>query len=106
MEEVIGEIKDEFDDDIEVEYKKIDEYNFVFEGKTLLNDFCRVLDLETTTFDRDKGEADTLAGLVLEHAGEIPQLGSKYSINEYDFEVIAVSNRRIRKIKTTLPKSN
>ncbi|MDH3650207.1 MAG: gliding motility-associated protein GldE, partial [Saprospiraceae bacterium] len=71
MEEVIGDIRDEFDEESEVDYEKLDNQNFVFEGKTLLNDMCRVLGIETDTFDKIKGDADSLAGLLLELLGRI-----------------------------------
>lgn len=104
MEEVIGEIKDEFDDTIEVEFKKIDDANFVFEGKTLLNDVCRVVGVDTGTFDNEKGDADSLAGLLLEIIGFIPKKGRVIYSGEYRLEVMSVSKRRIEQIKITLPK--
>ena len=73
MEEVIGDIKDEFDDEPEVIYKKIDDFNYAFEGKTLLNDLCRVIGLDTSTFDEVKGESDSLAGLILEIIAKLPE---------------------------------
>lgn len=103
MEEVIGEIKDEFDDIIEVDYKKIDEYNYQFEGKTLLNDACRVMGIDTGTFDEDKGDADSLAGLVLEKTGFIPRKGRILIIGDFHLEIMAVNKRRIEQIKVTLP---
>ena len=105
MEEVIGEIKDEFDDTIEVEFKKIDDANFVFEGKTLLNDVCRVVGIDTGIFDDEKGDADSLAGLLLEIIGFIPKKGRVVYSGEYRLEVMSVNKRRIEQIKITLPKS-
>lgn len=103
MEEVIGEIKDEFDDVREVEFKKLDDFNYQFEGKTLLNDACRVMGLETDTFDEEKGDADSLAGLVLEIIGFIPRKGRIIFSGKYRLEIIAVNKRRIEQIKITLP---
>ncbi len=105
MEEVIGEIKDEFDDTIEVEFKKIDDFNFFFEGKTLLNDVCRVVGIDTGIFDDDKGDADSLAGLLLEIIGFIPKKGRVVYSGEYRLEVMVVNKRRIEQIKITLPKN-
>jgi len=104
MEEVIGEIKDEFDDTVEVDYKKIDDLNFVFEGKTLLNDVCRVVGIDTGIFDDEKGDADSLAGLLLEIIGFIPKKGRVVYSGDYRLEVVSVNKRRIEQIKITLPK--
>lgn len=103
MEEVIGEIKDEFDDMIEVDYKKLDDFNYVFEGKTLLNDVCRVMGLDTGTFDDEKGDADSLAGLLLEIIGFIPRKGRVVYSGKYRMEIMSVNKRRIEQIKITLP---
>ncbi len=103
LEEVIGEIRDEFDDEVEVQYRQIDPYNFVFEGKTLLNDVCRVLGIETSTFDRVRGDSDSLAGLILENSGQLPKKGADYQIQGYTFKITAVSKRRIEEIQVTLP---
>ncbi|MFK8102920.1 MAG: gliding motility-associated protein GldE [Saprospiraceae bacterium] len=104
LEEVIGEIKDEFDAEAEVEFKKIDNFNYIFEGKTLLNDFCRVVGIETGSFDEVKGDSDSLAGLMLEVLGEIPEKGAEVSYNEYQFKIVSVNSRRIKQIKICLPK--
>jgi len=103
MEEVIGEIKDEFDDEIELEYKKLDDYNYLFEGKTLLNDVCRVVGIDTNTFDDIKGDADSVAGVILEAVGQIPKREQEIKYNDYCFKVVSVDDRRIRQIQLTLP---
>ena len=103
LEEVIGEIRDEFDDEIEVEYQKLDAYNFLFEGKTLLNDVCRVIGVETSTFDKVRGDADSLAGLILEYSGQLPKKGAEYQIEGFIFKITSVSKRRIEQIQVTLP---
>ena len=103
MEEVIGEIKDEFDKEAEVIYRKIDPYNYLFEGKTLLNDVCRIIGVDTTTFDEVKGDADSLAGLVLELYGEIPQKDVEVVYNLFRFKIVSVSERRIEQVLMTLP---
>ena len=105
MEEVIGEIKDEFDDTVEVEFKKIDDFNFVFEGKTLLNDVCRIIGIDTGMFDGEKGDADSLAGLLLEIIGFIPKKGRVVYSGNFRLEVMSVNKRRIEQIKITLPKT-
>jgi len=106
MEEVVGDIRDEFDDKPDIEYRKIDEFNYVFEGKTLLNDVCRVLSLPTDTFDNDKGEADSLAGLILELIGFIPKKGRELSHDDYTFKVLSSNKRRIEEVQVTLPQEN
>ena len=103
LEEVIGEIKDEFDDNIEIEFKKLDDHNYIFEGKTLLNDVCRVLGIETDTFDEVKADADSIAGLMLELAGQIPKINSQISFEQYHFKVVSVNKRRIKQVQITIP---
>ena len=103
LEEVIGEIKDEFDDLSEIEFTKKDDHTYIFEGKTLLNDMCRVMDLETTTFDEAKGDADTIAGLMLELFGQIPKLNADSSYNQYRFKIVSVNKRRVKQVQITLP---
>lgn len=101
IEEVIGEIKDEFDDE-EAGYRKLDEHNYIIEGRTMINDVCRILNLPTNTFDEVKGESDSLAGLVLEIAGEIPQLNQVISSGDFDFTVVELEKIRLKKIKVTV----
>ena len=98
MEEIIGDIKDEFDDKPEVIYNKISDNEYAFEGKTLLNDFCRVLGINTSTFDEVKGEADSLAGLILEILGELPEEGSSLIYDRFLFKTNSVNERRIEEI--------
>ncbi len=105
MEEVIGDIKDEFDDEAEVEYKQLDANNFLFEGKTLLNDVCKVLDLETGIFDAVRGDADSLAGLLLELHGQIPKKDTTITYGPFVLKVVSVSKRRIQQILLTLHRS-
>ena len=98
MEEVIGDIRDEFDEDQEVEFIQIGKDNYIFEGKTLLNDVCRIIGEDTSIFDNDKGEADSLAGLILEITGVIPKQEKELSVGGLILKVISVSKRRIEKI--------
>lgn len=104
LEEVTGEIRDEFDEESEVRYRKIDDYNYLFEGQTLLNDVCRIAGLNPGTFDEAKGAADTLAGLALELKGDIPKTGSEIGWNGFLLTVTAANNRRIEQLKLTLPR--
>lgn len=102
MEEIIGEIKDEYDEDKEIDYVKIDNNNYEFEGKTLLNDIIKVLKLRDDEFDEVKGESESLAGLVLEIAGRIPKAGESIENEDFKFTVLSVNNNRIERVKITL----
>ena len=104
MEEVIGDIRDEFDDEPEVLYRKIDDFNYLFEGKSLLNDVCRIVGIPTDTFDEVKGEADSIAGLVLEIVGLLPKPEREISFEDYTLKVVSVNERRIEQVLITLPK--
>lgn len=104
MEEVIGDIKDEFDEDEEVDYIRLSEGNFIFEGKTLLNDLCRILGEDTDYFDAVRGDSDSLAGLLIEMIGRIPKPEKEVVYNNIVFKVIAVSQRRIEKINVRIAK--
>lgn len=104
MEEIIGEIKDEFDDEESVN-KKIDDFNFVFEGKTMIHDACKAMDLPADTFDGVRGESDSLAGLVLEIAGEFPQVNESLISGDFTFIPLAISRNRIEKIKVVIKPS-
>ncbi len=101
MEEIIGEIKDEFDDD-ELLAKKLDENNYIFDGKTLINDVCRIVAIPVERFELVRGESDSLAGMVLEIAGKFPKENEIISFENYDFTVIQLNNRRLLKIKMTI----
>lgn len=101
MEEIVGEISDEFDDE-EVVYSKLDETHYVFEGKTNLRQFYRVLEIDGDEFEDNKGEADTLAGFVLEQVGRIPQKNQRVTFGNYEFTVESVDKRRIKRLKVTI----
>ena len=103
MEEIIGEIKDEFDDE-ESNNKKIDDYNYIFEGKTMINDVCKAIGLSTDTFDAVRGESDSLAGLVLEIAGEFPQVNEEVISSGFIFVPLEINKNRLDKIKVTIKK--
>ncbi|NVN95444.1 MAG: gliding motility-associated protein GldE [Bacteroidetes bacterium] len=103
LEEIVGEINDEFDIAAEgVDYTKIDEKNYMFEGKTTLNDFYKILGLEEKVFDEIKGESDTIAGLILENQGKIPEKNTVIQLDNFTFRIEAVDNRRIKRIKVTV----
>ena len=101
LEEIVGEITDETDED-EAVYTKIDPNNYIFEGKVSLNDFYKILEINERTFEEIKGDADTLAGLILEIKGEIPVKNEKIKFMDFEFKIISVDNRRIKKIHITL----
>ena len=103
MEEVIGEIRDEFDDDEEIEYEQLNEKTYIFEGKTMINDMCRVLDLDTALFDPARGDADSVAGLMLEMVGHIPRKGREIAYRNYRFSAVAVNPRRVERVRVVLP---
>ncbi|MCD6011352.1 MAG: gldE [Flavipsychrobacter sp.] len=101
MEEIIGDIKDEFDED-DLHYKKIDDHNFVFEGKTLINDVCRLIGQPSDTFDKVRGESDSLAGLFLEISGKFAAVNESVKYDQYEFTVLAVDKMRIERVKVTI----
>ena len=99
LEEVIGEIKDEFDDEQEISYEKIDENIYIFDGKTMINDMCKVVGIEKDVFEEIRGDADSIAGLFLEMYGQIPKLHTEIKFRNFIFQVNKVNKRRIEKIK-------
>jgi len=101
MEEIIGDIRDEFDEE-ELNYKKIDDNNFIFEGKTLINDVCRVLGLPSDTFEAVRGESDSLAGLIIEISGKFASVNESVSYEQYQFTVLEVDKMRIQRVKVTI----
>jgi putative hemolysin len=101
LEEIIGDIKDEFDED-EASYKKLDDHNYIFEGKTPITDVCRIMGLDLDTFDEVKGESDSLAGLVLELAGDFPAVNRVIPCGDFDFTVMEAERNRLNKIKATI----
>lgn len=103
IEEIVGDISDEFDDE-DIVYSKLDDKNYVFEAKTALKDFYRVIDLDDdAVFEDNKGEAETLAGFVLEISGKFPKRNSKIKFNNYVFTIEALDKKRIKRLKVTLP---
>jgi gliding motility-associated protein GldE len=105
LEEIVGEISDEHDEPIgDFEYTRIDDYNYIFEGKTSLNDLCKILGIEDDTFDEARGDSDSLAGLLLELLQKMPQRGEKVNYRQFTFTVKAVDQRRIKRVMVTLNK--
>jgi len=104
IEEVIGDIKDEFDEDQEFEYRKLSQTEFIFEGKTMLIDVCRLMNVDKTSFDEVDGDADSLAGLVLDLNGKMPVVGQKIVLPPFSFTVLSVSPKRIERIKVQIDK--
>ena len=103
IEEIVGDINDEFDDE-DLFYTKIDAHNYLFEGKTNLKDFYKILDLENTElFDDNKGESETVAGFVLEVYGKFPKKNEVIHFKNYSFKIEAMDKKRIKKIKVTIP---
>lgn len=101
LEEIIGDIRDEFDED-EIADARIDDNTFVFEGKTMVNDACRKMGVEVDTFDEVRGDSETMAGLVLELAGEIPKVNQEIISGDFHFEVLELEKNRIRKVKVII----
>lgn len=101
LEEIVGEINDEYDEE-EKFYSKLNYNTFIFEGKTLLTDLCRILNVDDEEFEEVEGDSDTLAGLLLEIKGDFPSIHEKIDYKNYTFEVMNVEERRISKIKVTV----
>ena len=103
IEEIVGDISDEFDDEGLV-YSKLDAHNYVFDGKTALKDFYKVIKLEDVdTFENKKGEAETIAGFVLEISGSFPKTNSKINFENHVFTIESLDKKRIKRIKVTIP---
>lgn len=98
MEEIIGDIKDEFDED-DLNYKKLDSNTYLIEGKTLINDVCRIINVSADEFEEVRDDSDSLAGLVLEIHGRFPKVGDVISYKNYDFTVVELEKMRIVRIK-------
>lgn len=101
IEEIVGDISDEFDDE-NINYSKIDDTNFLFEGKINLKDFYRIIDVDENIFENRKGEAETLAGFILEILGNFPKKGQKITFENCLFTIEVVDKKRIKQIKTTI----
>lgn len=105
LEEIVGDISDEFDDE-ELRYSKLDDHNFIFEGKTTLIDIYRILDLNGDIFEESRGDNHTLAGFILEQTGKIPSKGEKFEFAGFNFTIESADNRKIKRVKITLPENS
>ena len=101
LEEVIGEIKDEFDEE-ESDNRKIDESNYIFEGKTMIHDMCKTMKLPMDTFDAVRGESESVGGLMLELAGEFPDENAVINSGDFDFTVLKTDANRIQLVKVSI----
>jgi putative hemolysin len=101
MEEIIGDIKDEFDDE-ESANKKIDDFTYIFEGKIMVKDVCKAMNLPVDTFENVRGDSDSLAGLVLEIAGEFPQVNEEVVSGDFTFVPLDINKNRIDKVKVII----
>ena len=100
IEEIVGEISDEFDKDSEqFKYKRLPDNTYLFEAKTPINDLCKILDIDDDYFDEVRGESDSIGGLILEIEEEMPSKGTKVRYKQFEFEVVDVDDRKINKIK-------
>lgn len=102
IEEIIGEINDEFDEIDDLSFKQLDDQTFIFEGKTSLNDFCKKLEIEPQVFDEVRGENESLGGLLLELNTRLPKSGAKIVYDRFEFTVTAVDAKKIKKVKVFL----
>ncbi len=106
IEEIVGDISDEFDDD-DTTYSKLDKNNYLFEGKTNLKDFYKILEIENIDFfDKNKGESETLAGLILEVHGKFPKKNEVIKIANYSFKIESMDKKRIKQVKVTIHRNS
>ena len=101
IEEIVGDISDEFDDD-NLLYSRIDDQNYIFDGKTSLHDFCRIIGEDKNIFDQYKGDAETIAGFILEISKSFPRKNSKINFMKFIFTVESIDKKRIKQIKLTI----
>ena len=98
IEEIVGDITDEYDD-VDLIYSKLDDQTYVFEGKAPLTDMYRILEIDGKLFEEHKGDSETLGGFVLELTGKIPQKGERVTLHNFDFTVESADNKRVRRVK-------
>lgn len=104
MEEIFGEIQDEFDEDEHI-YTRINNYTFVFEGKMLINDMCRYMEVNPEVFDEIRNDAETLGGMLLELNSYLPKLGQEIKFKNFSFKIESVDTRKIKRVKVTIESS-
>jgi len=105
IEQIIGDLQDEFDDE-ELLFKQISDNTYIFEGKTTILDFCKVLNIDIDLFDSIREDAETVAGLVLEIFGNFPKVGDKINFGNFNFSIISANNKKIRKVQLEILKMN
>jgi CBS domain containing-hemolysin-like protein len=105
LEEIVGEINDEYDDE-EKTFTRLNKNTYIFEGKTLLSDFCRILEVSDEEFAEVEGDADTVAGLLLEIKGDFPVIHEKLEYRNYLFEIMELEERRISRVKVVIREKN
>lgn len=105
LEEIIGDIKDEFDDEESVN-KKLDDFNYIFEGRTMIHDVCKQMNLPADTFEQVRGQSESLAGLVLELAERLPEVNEVITTGDFEFTVLEIRKNRIEKVKVTIKPVN
>ena len=101
LEEIVGEINDEYDEEEKV-YSKLNYNTYLFEGKVLLTDFCKILNIDDSEFEEIEGDADSLAGLLLELKGDFPSAHEKIDYKNFTFEILSIEERRISRVKVTI----
>ena len=101
IEEIIGDISDEFDQE-DVIYSKLDDNNYIFQGQVNLKDFYRIIEIDGDIFEEKKGVADTLAGFIIENYGLIPKKGEIYNFNNFEFKIEGANKKRITSIKVSV----
>ena len=99
IEEIVGEINDEFDDADDDQYTKIDSQTYIFEGRTSLTDFCKITGMDAQDFENIKGESESLGGLILEINTKLPHAGEKIGFDKYEFTIVAVDQKRIKRVR-------
>ena len=104
LEEIVGEINDEYDEE-EKTFTRLNKNTYIFEGKTLLSDFSRILNISVEEFQEVEGDADTLAGLLLEIKGDFPKIHEKLEYKNYVFEILQLEERRISRVKVVIKDS-
>jgi putative hemolysin len=104
LEEVIGDIRDEFDVE-EMDSRRLEDGSYLFEGRTMLNDVCKTMNIPADTFDKVKGESDSLAGLILELSGDIPKKGDIVPCGDFEFTILEADSSRIKKVKVAIKPS-
>ena len=105
IEEIVGDIQDEFDDE-KIDYTKVDDFTYIFEGKTPLNDVCRVLDLDLAEFEKVRGDSESIGGLLLELFGRLPNASEEISFERFTFRVLSADNKRIKKVRVNTNLAN